>query len=168
MDSDQEQPADDVTVLKADKTLFNKLGGANLDEILSPEKIKKAETVIREASGDFYSECVVDAAKLKTLVGQVERRDGNLQSKIKKIVDVAFGIKNKAAQSGYNLIAALAKSLHVRCEALAEQPLNQAEIKIIAWHSESIERLLNLKIEGDGGDVGQAILGELKKIERAP
>jgi hypothetical protein len=156
---------ENIAILPPDKTLLNKLGAGNLDKIMSPEAIKKAETVITNASGDLYQECMTESAKLQLLTAHLESSDKNIGPKLKKIVSVAFGIKSKAAQSGYNLVSALAKSLHMRCEEMTMEQTTPAAIKIIAWHAQSIAQLLALKVKGEGGEIGKAIIAELERIK---
>jgi hypothetical protein len=165
--ANNDDPSDDVTVLAADQSLLRKLGNINLDKVLSPEAIEKAEAVITDASDGLYVDCLKEADKLESVVDQFKSRALDVEHHLKKIISSSFSIKAKAGQSGYDLVSLLAKSLHVRCEEMLAEQVTPSALKIIAWHAQSIKQLLVLNVKGDGGKVGEAILAEIEKLKFA-
>ncbi len=159
-----EQLPDDVLILPADKALKNKLGDLNLDELFSPDIIQVAERVISSASLDLYSECIKESAKLHFLVSEFGIAGNDNPPDLKKIISVAFALKTKAGQLGYDLVAELAKLLHTGCEEVSEEKVTAAAHKIIRWYAQSIAQLLYAKVEGDGGEIGKEILSEAEGI----
>jgi hypothetical protein len=149
---------DDVTVMDADYSLLNKIGAGNLDKVLSPEAIRKAEKVVIAAAADFYEECKAESQRLKQVSTGVKQPEDLIP-----IITTAFAVKVKAGQCKFDLVAALAKSLHLLCEA-PPRPLSPFFFKLIDWHAMSIDRILALKVNGQGGPVGKAILAEIAKI----
>jgi hypothetical protein len=166
---DQTDTSNDVIILPADKTLMQKLGGVSLDVLLSPDAVKKAETVLATASEDLYLDCVKAAAELRSVADASEKNKKAFAAASRaKIISLAFAIKAKAGQCGYTLVAALAKSLHTRCEEIPAEQTTLAALKIIAWHAQSIEKLLTLNVDGDGGEMGKAIMAEIEKLKLSP
>jgi hypothetical protein len=153
---------EDVEILPADRKLLNKLGGAKLDAILSSQAVQKADEVLSNAADDLYLDCVSESVKLQALAAQFQNPD-NRRAKLGKIVSVAFRIKNKSSQGGYDLIATLAESLQIRGETCLGDP-DQSVVRVILWHVQSIAQLLALKVKADGGEVGKAILAEVQKL----
>lgn len=159
-----EKDTADVVVLPADKSLFNKIGGVSLDKIIPQQLIQKADSVIADASDELYLDCIAESVKLQALVSQLSLSDPNIGPRLKRIVSAAFGIKNRASQSGYTLVASLAESLQTHCESVDVAALTPNVLRIVVWHAHSIAQLLAKKVRADGGDVGKAILAEVQKI----
>jgi hypothetical protein len=155
---------DDVTIIDADYTLLNKVGKNNLDKFLAPEVVRKAEKVIADSADEFYADCINESAKLQKAIGQLKEGMPSADSSVKNIIATAFGIKTKSGQAGFDLVADLAKSLHILCEEKIETALTAPTVKVIDWHGNSIHHLLSAKVKGRGGEIGKAILGEIAKL----
>jgi hypothetical protein len=155
---------DDVMVIAADTTLLRKFGKQNLDKVLSATAVQKAESVIASAADEFYQECQTEITKLKNDIDQLKSANQATEPALQKVVATAFAIKTKSGQAGYALVASLAKSLHVLCEEMLPVAPSPSQIKVIEWHKNSIDHLLNAKIKGDGGDIGKAIMSEITKL----
>ena len=163
--SDESDSPNKVTILAADYSMLRKLGGISLDKILSPEVIKEAETIITGASSELYNDCVDTVAKLQASVDRLKERGGITDSTLKDIISDAFSAKTKAGLAGFDLVAALAKSLQILCEQVTITELATATIQIIEWHMQSIGQLLALKVKGDGGQAGKEILSEIERLK---
>ena len=157
----------EAVILDADHSLMRKLGNVPLDKILTPQAVQKAEAVITEAADTFYLDCVQEAGKLRALTEKLDNRHSDNSALLKDIVAISFAIKTKAAQSGYTLIAEIAKSLHLFCEEWTARSLTDSALKIIRWHEQSIRQLTATKITGAGGEIGKNILAELEKLRLA-
>jgi len=155
---------DEVTIIEADTSLLRKFGKENLDRILSPEAVRRAENIIANASHDFYQDCVMETPKLKPFVAQLTKGGMASQLALKNIISIAFSVKTKSGQANYDLVAALAKSLHFICEETTPAQITPSMLKVIEWHYNSINLLLTAKMAGDGGEIGKDILAEIEKI----
>jgi hypothetical protein len=162
--ADEVNSTDDVTVLAADRSLLRKLGGASLGVILSPEVIKRAEGAITDAADGLYSDCVDEGVRLRVLVDSLKQGGDAAFPLLKNVVTAAFSTKTKAGLAGLDLVAALAKSLQILCEKMTASELTPATLQVIEWHVQSIGQLLSLRVKGDGGQVGKAILAEIDKL----
>jgi len=158
-----ETTQDDVTILAPDFSLLRKIGGERLDYIVSSTTIQRAENVIIGASNELYSECRVNMREISAIVPFLKANETNTKI-VHKIVSLAFAVKVKSAQGGYDLIAALAKSLLSYCEEKEASSLMPSTITVITWHVDSINELMHHKMRGMGGEVGQAILLEIEKL----
>lgn len=156
---------DDVQIIPADYSLLHKIGVTNLDIIFSVKAAQRAEDVVQAAVDEFYAECVTDGDALKDCVKQLKIAPATLQESLYQVATLAFDMKTKAAQAGYDLVASLAKSLHILCEESENLLPPATMIEIIEWHQNSINRLLTLKLKGNGGPFGQAILAEIEKLQ---
>jgi len=162
--ADLNEEEDEAIIVKADYTLLRKFAGASLDKIFSPEAISAAEKAITDAAGGLYAECVEEGKKLQTLVARL--KEGPSAATLQDLIDTAFSAKTKAGLAGFDLVAALAKSLQILCEKTSLAELVPATIQIIEWHIQSISQLLTLKVKGNGGEAGKAILAEIEKLNR--
>jgi len=159
--------SDDAVILEADQTLMRKLGGVSLDKIISTDAIKSAEGIISNAASSLYDDCLKESESLQTITAQLEKTPQLDEATTKKIIDVSFAIKSKAGQSGYDLVSALAKSLHLFCEGMPNTHSETSALKIIIWHMKSIRQLLAANMRGIGGSVGTAIMTEMEKLKTA-
>ena len=159
--------ADEAIILAADHSLSRKCGGGVLDRVLSLDAIKKAEAFIASSANGLYLDCVGEAAKLQMLASHLTSGGADAEQYLTKIIASSFAIKAKAAQSGYDLVSTLAKSLLLRCEEITAKQITPTTLKIIVWHAESIRRILELNIKGLGGEAGKALLIEIDRLKLA-
>jgi hypothetical protein len=154
---------DDVKILPPDKSLQKKLGNVDLDVHLSTSVVAKAQEIIERSSDAFLDEGTEEAKKLELLAFDLRKVPDNAQNILHQIGGLSFSIKAKTGLGGYDLVATIAKSLQLFCERHEGESVTARDREIIEWHIESLKRLLDLKIKGSCGEVGEAILAELKK-----
>ena len=155
---------DDVIIVPPDKSLLQKIGVANLDEVFSSGLINSAQNAITDSAGEFLEEALTDAKTLETLFQDVLQSYTAPPTDLAPMIDCAFAIKTKTGLAGYDLVSTLAKSLQFYCEARTDVVLTQKNIDIIQWHVSTIQQILKLKIQGGGGAMGDAIRAELIKL----
>lgn len=163
--ADEPNPEDRVKILPPDRTLQKKLGTANLDQILSPQAVEVAQQVIVRSSDQFLEESVAEVKKLEITAQNLGASPDKNRQALREIVASTFSLKAKAGLGGYDLISMLAKSCHQYCELLGDANVTPANLLIVKWYVESLKRLLDMKVKGLGGPVGEAILAELKKLD---
>jgi HPt (histidine-containing phosphotransfer) domain-containing protein len=160
--TNETNPDNNVKIHPPDTRLQKKVGAKNLDAILSPAVMQKAEAVVQKSADAFLEESFSD---LDDLNHAWEEWQVSPSTALTAITSAAFSIKSKCGQAGYDLVAALAKSLQLHCEKLAPEAITPKTTSIILWHIESMKSLLTKKIRGDGGEVGTAIMQEIKRLE---
>jgi hypothetical protein len=162
---------DDVRILPPDFSLQKKLGGVSFDQIVTPQVLAAAQQAIVDTADQFIGESVAEVTGLEKAMTDFVASKGANRAALDHMVSSSFSIKVKSGLAGYDLISTLAKSLNLRCEALAAPGAEggvAVGMPIIKWHVDSINQLLNLKIKGMGGPVGEAILAELAKLGVTP
>ena len=157
-------PDDDVKILPPDHALLKKLEGADLNQLLSIKVVEAAQGVISQASDQFLDECLSHFAELQKAQKTLETDATKVQAELGKMVAASFALKSKAGLGGYDLISAIAKSLHQRCELLVGKSPTTTSLSLIRWHIDSMGQLLAMKVKGTGGNAGAAIQAELDKI----
>jgi hypothetical protein len=153
----------EVQILPPDRSLQQKLGVVTLEKILSPQVVATAQQAIVRASGPLLEESVAEVDRLARTARELGAGADSSKA-LREILDSAFSLKSKAGLAGYDFISVLAKSLNQYCESCEDGQVTPANISIISWHIQSLRRLLELKIKGSGGPLGEAILTELKKL----
>jgi len=161
-EDDREQEA---RILPPDYSLWEKIGSVNLDLIFTPHAIEEAQRAITEKSRDLLDEVASDMKSLDRAWKELSSSPDRWRGIFPNIVSAAFAIKTKAGLGDCELIATVSKSLQLFCEQPGRHGLSERDIEIIAWHVDSIKRLVALKISGSGGDLGKAILAEMEKIK---
>lgn len=157
-----------VTILPPDRSLQKKIGTADLGRILSPEAIGKAQDVIASAADAFLQESLAETEKLENLLQSLEDSKEKNREALRNMTAAAFNLRSKAGLGGYDLVANLARSLHRYGEQIAETQAAAVNTALMAWHIDSIKRLLNLGVKGMGGELGAAIMVELNRLNTPP
>jgi len=159
-------PPPEVKILPPDRSLLQKLGNVNLDQIFSDKAVATAQKVITDSSETLFAETLAGAKKLEEL-GTILRTTPAKANDIKiELTTLSFSMKASAALAGYDLVGSIAKSLNLVCEKLETKDLTPTNIQIILWHIDSLLKIVALKIKGTGGDAGAAIQKELDSIEK--
>jgi hypothetical protein len=158
-------PNDEVKILPPDRSLQKKLGGVSFDQIVPPEAVAEAQEILTQSADDFGVECIVEIRHLEDAMIRLGSVPDETSQILREVIISAFAIKVKAGLGGYDLIAMLAKSLHLRCERLGDANATPANMTILKWHIQSMRQLLELRVKGLGGPVGEAIIAELAKLE---
>jgi len=154
----------DVKVFAPDRSLQAKVGTTVLDKLFTPEVIKNAEEKIVESQDNFVAEGFKNIDELEGLLGEIRKKPTEISRLLNNIITVAFALKSQAGIGGYDLIAALAKSLHVYCEESEKIEFNEKNIEIIEWHITSLRKLASAEIKGTGGEIGEKIMAEILRL----
>jgi len=153
----------DARISPPDYTLRTKVGG-KLDQLITPQSVQAAEQVIVETADLFLKEGLAQTEALERANAALQRDPSTKDRTLPLIIESAFSIKTKVISSGYDLASALAKSLHVLCEAMLKRELTPKDLELIQWHVTSLRLLLRGGLKGDGGPTGAAILEQLQLI----
>ncbi len=156
------QQEDNVKIFEPDHGLHVKIGGTSLDQVLPPEAVEAAQAVIQESADQFLAESFTEMDKLEAAFGNWRKAAG--ADGLTAIVRTAFAVKTAAGVGGYDLVAALAKSLHLYCERSLEVGAPPLKASILEWHVSSLRTLLTARIKGMGGAAGEAVMAEVEKL----
>lgn len=164
-DGENELP-EGVKIYAPDKSIHKKMGNVNLDQVLSPQVVKAAQSKIEEAAEQFAEESLEQARELDEACRMLIQTPANFSSLTPQLVNAAFSLKSKTAIGGYDLVSALAKSLQLYAEAIQGKAPSPKNLEIIQWHMGSIKALLAAKVKGDGGQTGAAIRAEIERLSQ--
>ena len=153
-----------VKVHAPDRTLHAKIGNVNLDQVLSPQVVKTAQSRIEQAADEFAADSLEQLKELSALVDGLAKTPASALNLMPQVINAAFSLKTKTGIGGYDLVSALAKSLQLYAEQLGDKPLAPKNLQIMQWHMASITDLLTAKMKGDGGPTGDAIRQEIEKL----
>ena len=157
---------DEVRVFQPDTSLKQKLGPhASFDQVVGNEAMTAAEDVIAKSSAEILAGLLEELGHLQEAAAQLKANSPG-STALTRVIVAAFSIKSSAGLCGYPFASSLAKSLHVFCEldAVRHQPLSPKSLKIIQSQIAGLKTIFANKITGDGGQVGAAILDELRKL----
>ncbi len=158
--------AENVKITPPDYTLRQKVGGS-LEGLFTAQIVESAEKIIQETDETFLREALAQTEALEAASAALQKAPDKRDAYLPTIISAAFSIKTKVVPGGYGLVSALAKSLHVLCEAMQKAPLTDKHIEIIQWHVASIRILLKGGLKGDGGPTGAAIVDQLQALAPA-
>lgn len=157
---------DNVKIFEPDRSLQIKIGVPNLDSVFTSKAIMAAQCLLDESSEALLDDTAVVLDELSLALDDLEtaRTDHEKKEAIDRIVASSFGLKTKAGQGGYDLLSRLAKSLQLYAEQAQEEGLPEKGLMMIGWFIQSLGQVAKLRIKGDGGMTGQAILMEVEHI----
>lgn len=155
----------DVRIHEPDRGLQIKVGMTNLDQVFTPKLVEESQTLIEESAESFWEESLVLMESVKKTIAALQTASGNEGPALKQLVDDAFAIKTKTGIGGYTLITALAKSLQHHAECAQKDGLSAKLMAALKWHIDSMEQFFTLRLKGDGGATGAAIMKELARLE---
>ena len=163
--ADPKNTSEDVKIFAPDKSLQSKIGVANLDQLLSPQVVAAAQTVIEKNADLFLAACLEHLAAIEKNVAALRQNPSDTERLLPSLIEAAFAMKAKAGLGGYDLVSALAKSLHLYCEQVGQSTLSSRNIEIVAWHVSSVRMVLHQRLKGSAGPAGVAIMTELEKLQ---
>jgi hypothetical protein len=162
---DSNQAHEEAEITPPDQRLRVRIGSANLDKLFSDQAITQAETVIANSADVIYDDCVAEADRLARAAKALDTEPAARASHLSAMSIAAFTLRSGAALGGYELVALLAASLRHLLQKIgdAASPTSR-ERQLVAWHVESIDEVLRLKIRGMGGKAGEGIRDILKTL----
>lgn len=156
----------DVKIHAPDRALQSKIGLVSLDQIITPQMVADAQSTVQESTDQFTADMLVHMKELEEawIAFQQAGMDEEKEHLLPTVIHASFALKTAAGFGGYDLVAALAKSLHLHAEAITPHHLAPKNKDIMAWHVSSLRQLLSANIKGSGGATGQAILAEIQRL----
>jgi CheY-like chemotaxis protein len=159
-----EKPAapSDVWLFKLPNYLKQKMGSnAQRQPFILPEDVLAAaeQQLKREADG-FLDWAKQFLDRLSRQVTEAKQISGERTQNFEEINLIAHELRGQGGTFGYPLITVFGKSLY----ELTKPPCRQddANLEIVKAHIDTMRAVLREKIEGDGGEMGQALFKALK------
>ncbi len=123
--------------------------------------LKKVEEQISSMAGDYSTWIGDEIKRLDHAVQELKSPDVNLRQVITTINRGSHEMRGQGGIFGYPLITEFSKSLFLTTNRHYNS-LSENEYELIKAHVDAIKVVINEKVEGDGGDVGRALLTGLQ------
>lgn len=129
---------------------------------LSPDEVRRLEEVV-ERSSDKFNRAVADQLRLMrdgfaSALAAPERRPDY----IARIAPLAFDIKGLGGTFKYELLTAIAKSLHDFCGRLSGE-VGDVQMAIVRTHIDALYAVLAGRVTGQGGDLERELLETIRE-----
>lgn len=153
-----------VRILPPDYSIKEKIGkNVNLSEIFTPERIAAAQKTIDDTQAEFVDWAYKDLVELEHAYRAVAANpEAASPSRIEKIRKIAFSLKCQSGTFGYPLGSEVARSLYKY--TTTHGSYNSQNIVVLRKHIDALQVILQQNIQGQGGDMGDELMGSLEKL----
>jgi CheY-like chemotaxis protein len=152
----------DVWFFKLPNFLKQKMGSTAMrqDFVIPQSVLQNAEAELKRESEGFIGWAKEYLERLSAQVAAAKSLVGERTANFEDINLVAHELRGQGGTFGYPLITLFAKSLY----EVTKPPCNQddAMLEIVKAHIDAMRAVMREKIEGDGGEIGQALFKSLK------
>jgi hypothetical protein len=144
-----------------------KMAGVNMT--LDTRMIDNAENIIKASTGDYFESVTQDLSKLQRRYEEAMNDPESRPVQIEEIHALSQSIAGQGSSFGYQLLTGIATQLchyledHVFPTAGTEG-VTGAQLEVVKVHNETMRLVVTQKIAGDGGPVGQKLLGGLTMV----
>ncbi len=125
------------------------------------ERLAVAEAQVEALADSFESWARGDLAALQVALqgaGQMSRR----RQEFDRIFQVAHDMKGQGSTFGYNLLTEIAGSLCDFLRRLTDP--TDADLVVVRHHVSALNVVLEQRIKGSGGELGQQIIARLRQL----
>lgn len=136
---------------------------AGVTGTLDPHWIDVAEKSIMEAKFDYLEAANEDMAKLAAAYDKAMKDPANRVAHIQELYGIVQSIKGQGTSFGYPLMTAVGTQLARFIEDCGED-LSDAQMEAVKVHQEALRLVMQQKMEGDGGPIGQKLVGGLALV----
>lgn len=130
--------------------------------------VDAAERSIIAAKFDYLEAASEDMASLATAYDKAMKDPANRVAHMQELYGIVQSIKGQGTSFGYPLMTAVGTQLARFIEDCGEN-LSDAQMEAVKVHQEALRLVMQQKMEGDGGPVGQKLVAGLglviKKIK---
>ena len=166
-----------IEFIQPPNNLREKQKKAGVSLTFDTKVIDHAEASIRRAQEDYMTSVNEDIVKLQRYYDLCFKEPEKRTSHVEDLHSVVQTIAGQGASFGYPLITGLGSQLchyiedHVFPLA-GERIPNESELEVVKVHMEAMRLVLQQKMEGEGGPVGQKLVAGLgaviKKVTAVP
>lgn len=140
----------------ADKVEKGGPGAVNL------EALERAEQVIADLSDDYLGWVKEDMDRIQSGIDKLKSGDGDAKELLDSIFQTSHDIKGQGGSFGYDLMTTVGNDLCRFVEQIKEP--TQKDTNILQLHLDTMRLIINQKIKGDGGDLGEKLLSGLDLV----
>ena len=159
-----EKPAapSDVWLFKLPNYLKQKMGSNAMRQpfVLPDEVLSFAEQELKREADGFLDWAKVYLDRLSREVAQAKQNSGERTANFEEINLIAHELRGQGGTFGYPLITVFGKSLYEVTKPPCRQ--DDANLEIVKAHIDTMRAVLRDRVEGDGGEIGQALFKVLK------
>ncbi len=138
-----------------------KMAGVNMN--LDPAWVDAAERSIIAAKFDYLEAAHEDMARLATAYDKAMKDSANRVVHIQELYGIVQSIKGQGTSFGYPLMTAVGTQLARFIEDCGEN-LTDAQMEAVKVHQEALRLVMQQKMEGDGGPIGQKLVAGLALV----
>ncbi len=161
-------PENQVEYIQPPNNLRQKQKLAGVTMNLDPTWVDAAERMIGSAKVDYIQAAQEDMARLATAYDRAMNDSANRVAHMHELYGVVQSIKGQGTSFGYPLMTAVGTQLARFIEDCGEN-LTDAQMEAVKVHQEALRLVMQQKMEGDGGPIGQKLVAGLglviKKIK---
>lgn len=138
-----------------------KMAGVNMN--LDPTWVEVAERSITAAKFDYLEAAHEDMAKLAQAYDKAMKDPANRVAHMTELYAIVQSIKGQGTSFGYPLMTAVGSQLARFIEDCGEN-LTDAQMEAVKVHQEALRLVMQQKMEGDGGPIGQKLVAGLAMV----
>ena len=158
------RPKTKVRYFRMRNRLKAKTGGGGPESgppTLAGDALERAMSEMKKAEEDYPDWVLKSLTELndeyKAAAESEDRVERN--KRFKRICDFAHELKGQGGTFGYPLISAFGKSLNDF--TFGEVAIGESQLEIVKSHIDVMRAVINDRIAGDGGEIGQALVASL-------
>lgn len=134
-----------------------KTGGPSLSQMAAD-----AETALREIKDNYETVVQADVRRIDDALARVKQSPAGAAGALEEIFGISHDIKGQAASLGYPLLTAIAQSL---CRFISTNDAAAlTSLNVVTVHTRAMGTVVGHKIRGDGGELGEKLLGALDVV----
>lgn len=136
---------------------------AGVSGTIDPGWMEAAEHSILTAKFDYLEATNEDMARLATAYDKAIKDPANRVAHMQELYGVVQSIKGQGTSFGYPLMTAVGTQLARFIEDCGEN-LTDAQMDAVKVHQEALRLVMQQKMEGDGGPIGQKLVAGLAMV----
>lgn len=143
-------------IIKADYLLKDKIGAVKFDDNI----VSQCQSILDHNEIDFSPYAKEILNELNTAISESKEIEACRETSKKELITPVMKLKANAPMFRYDLIGNLANIMLNFLESIPE--LDDHAIEIVSAHHKTLSLIIDRKIKGDGGDIGEKFEKELK------
>jgi hypothetical protein len=156
-------PGNEVRYITSPNNLKQKQKLAGVSGTIDPGWVDAAERSIVTAKVDYLVAANEDLAKLQHAYDAAVKEPAKRVEHVQDVYAQVQSIKGQGSSFGYPLMTAVGNQLARFIEETGDN-LSDAQLEVVKVHAEALRLILQQKMEGDGGPVGQKLVAGLGLI----
>ena len=153
----------EVQYIIAPNNLRQKQKMAGVTMTLDPTWVEVAERSIITAKFDYIEAANEDMARLAQAYDKAMSDPANRVAHIQELYAIVQSIKGQGTSFGYPLMTAVGTQLARFIEDCGDN-LTDAQMEAVKVHQEALRLVMQQKMEGDGGPIGQKLVAGLALV----